>query len=246
MSQWHYQKNDTLVGPISGDELLGLVECGDISGDDVVQSQNGEWISVSDAALQSRYAAGSLGYQSPSEKIIGSTAPHPWARFLARTVDFWLYFTIFLVVFGLAFGYFSNLTEEQIDAMPEIMINIVFLLFILLAESISFAMLGTTPGKALLKIRVRHRDGRQLNFLEAFNRSMYVMILGYGLGLLVLPIITMAFSYHRLTKKGKTSWDQRYQLVVSHEPIGFLRYFTAYGIIFSVLALFFWLIASTL
>lgn len=246
MSQWHYKNNNSLIGPITGDELIALIQRGEIDNDDRVQGQNGEWISASDAALQARYAASTLAQDVPNEEIIGSTAPRPWPRFLARAVDFWLYFTAFLVIFGLTIGYFLELNDEQIDALPEIMINILYLLFFLLAESASFAMTGTTPGKALLNIRVRHRDGRQLNFIEAINRSVYVMILGYGLGLLVLPIVTMAFSYHRLVNKGKTPWDQRYKLVVSHQPIGFVRYFIACGIIFAVIGIFVWLIATTL
>jgi hypothetical protein len=66
---------------------------------------------------------------------------------------------------------------------------------------------GTTVGKALHGIRLRHAGGPSLPLGSAVNRAFSVWFKGMGMGIPLITLITMAVAHNRLTKKGKTSWD---------------------------------------
>ena len=78
---------------------------------------------------------------------------------------------------------------------------------------------GTTPGKALLKIRLRNSDGSKLSYTDALSRSFDVFFKGVGIGIPIVQLITLIFAYNRLTKKGITSWDEGGNFKVSHQAI---------------------------
>jgi len=139
----------------------------------------------------------------------------PWLRWAARIFDFFL--LSFLVGIVLALIYPSALN------IPDIALAIMLISVYFFVEPIMLCSWGTTPGRALFKIRLRRQNGRKLSYLEALSRSVSVWIKGFGLGIPLVSLFTLLNSYNRLTKDGITSWDRDGSFSVSHQVIGPLR-----------------------
>jgi hypothetical protein len=86
---------------------------------------------------------------------------------------------------------------------------------------------GTTPGKAILNIRIRESDGAKLSFNSAVQRSAQVWLRGLGLGIPIVSFITQIIAYSELTREGITYWDKEGNFCVRHRRIGFVRTFIA-------------------
>ncbi|MDH4185003.1 MAG: RDD family protein [Nitrospinota bacterium] len=148
----------------------------------------------------------------------------PWVRLWARFVDYFLLGYAVIWAAYLVDPYFS---EEA----PELyLLSTIFSVFFLEAALISFA--GDTPGKWLLGVRVRDKEGGKLRLATSIARVFRVIIYGFGMnigGLFVIPSF-----YHRLMERGITPWDKRLGVVVSHEKIGPARALVA-GMVLAVL-----------
>ena len=93
-------------------------------------------------------------------------------------------------------------------------------------ETVLLSTWGTTPGKWLLGITLRTRQGGKLDAGAALRRSFNVWLKGLGLGIPIVCLITLAASHKRLTKQGETSWDAgRHQ--VRHAPVTVGRILTS-------------------
>jgi hypothetical protein len=63
---------------------------------------------------------------------------------------------------------------------------------------------GYTPGKKLLGILVRDKNGERLNYKKALNRSAKVYLRGMGIGFPIIAMVTMIIEYEKLVKNGIT------------------------------------------
>lgn len=106
-------------------------------------------------------------------------------------------------------------------------------------EALLLSWWGTTPGKALLRVRVRKNDGRKLSYAEALSRSYSVWTRGLGLGIPLVSLFTLIGSEGKLRTSGRTSWDGAGGYVVGHQQIGALRIIAAVaiGLILTVLSI---------
>jgi uncharacterized RDD family membrane protein YckC len=160
-----------------------------------------------------------MGSLSASYEPSGSQV-RPWSRWAARNLDFLLF--SFLV--GLVIGIFEMLTHQSTSNIPDSAFNILFgFVYATVVEPIMLCSWGTTPGKALLKIRLRQQNGAKLSYELALERSFAVWIKGLGIGLPFISLFTLLNSYNVLTKEGKTPWDRDGDFSVSHQVIGPLR-----------------------
>jgi uncharacterized RDD family membrane protein YckC len=163
---------------------------------------------------------------SPAEAVADST-PRPWLRWAARLIDF----GCFCVVLGVAGELVSPGVALRVN---EYALNILALALMVPVEAMVLSGFGTTPGKALLRIKVANADGSRLDFGTAFNRSFQVWMRGLALGIPIVMLFTMAFGYNRLTSTGSTHWDQALGLSVTHSKVTVLGWI--------VLAMFFFLV----
>jgi uncharacterized RDD family membrane protein YckC len=90
-------------------------------------------------------------------------------------------------------------------------------------ESFFISRFGATPGKALLRTRVRRADGRLPEYGTALSRSARVWFFGLGVGFPIVTAITMLVAHSKLTKHGRTTWDSHLDLVVEHREVGVFR-----------------------
>ena len=91
---------------------------------------------------------------------------------------------------------------------------------VVLLEAVSIALWGTTPGKALLRVRLRRRDGGRLTFRGSVERAFRVFVVGEGMLLPVVVVVCMAFSFQRLMSRGLTWWDEAGGVRVEHGHVG--------------------------
>lgn len=149
----------------------------------------------------------------------------PWIRYWARATDITL---CFLIGFNLLLIVWPEILE--LDASKIIMNDAVVTMIVLaiwvVIEPWFLSTWGTTPGKALFRIRIAKLDtGRKLNYSEAFHRAANVWYRGFGFGIPIVNLVTLIVAYKRLMKSGVTSWDQQSNTVIAHSEIGMGRTF---------------------
>ncbi|MDO4817452.1 MAG: RDD family protein [Akkermansia sp.] len=142
--------------------------------------------------------------------------PAPGVRLMARLVDMSLYTVL---------AYFVLYVQHMPFNLAYLPSNPLFWLGMLVLEPLLLCTCGTTPGKALFRLRVRMmgarmQDGQlaRLSFGRAFARTLLVFVLGLGMMLSILPIFTMLFSRWQMRRQGVTAWDVRTGAVQDCKP----------------------------
>ena len=134
---------------------------------------------------------------------------HPWVRYWARYID--MYFLIMLVMMLQAVFF----PTEQLD-LDIAAIGIYFVWILLEAQLL--ATWGTTPGKWLLKTKVRDLKNNKLTLKTALIRGSLVWFV--GLGMTLFTPITEVISFMSLREKKITFWDKYCKCNVTHEKFG--------------------------
>ncbi len=136
-----------------------------------------------------------------------------WRRYLARMLDNWIIFAIFMAIFyptatkdALRHGY---LISSITSTMGWVLIEPVFL-----------SLFGATLGKWLFRIKLRDQSNNKLSYHSAFKRSALVCIQGLALGIPILHLLTSIKAYSDLTIHGVTAWDKTDMNIVTYESIG--------------------------
>jgi uncharacterized RDD family membrane protein YckC len=173
----------------------------------------------------------------------------PFTRFWSRMIDYTLVSVCVFLVSDVEFPQpqpgesFSDLFARILEVMqaPEAraLARTQFLALIgwHVLEALLLHYFGTTPGKAILGVRVRSEDGGRLSIGRALGRSFYVYVMGMGLYLNPLMIIGMVFSFFRLMITGRCLWDQHLGTRVEVEPLNVVRIVLAIGALFGLLLL---------
>ena len=159
--------------------------------------------------------------EKPSEEDMPCGAerlylPSPAVRLMARLVDMSLYTVLAYHVFYMRGVPFN---PALLPGSP------MFWLGLLVLEPLLLSTWGTTPGKALFRLRVRQMvapgQGGQavrLGYWRAFARTLLVFVLGLGMMLSILPLFTMLISRWQLRRQGITVWDIRTGAVQDCKP----------------------------
>ena len=221
MDQWFYVSEGKSVGPVSRVALLRQLEEGELSPETLVWAESlKEWTPARDV----RFLQPSTMVEEPIEveSVEESTLPdvmlpsgpqvRPWVRYWARSIDFMCYCVFAGVV--LAF------TWPAVLAIHQILFGMLLLFVYVFIEAAVLAVWGTTPGKALFRVRLQKSDGSKLTYKDALNRSIRVWMQGEGGGIPVLSLIMQIMAYNRLLNKGTTTWDETGKFTVSHQVIG--------------------------
>lgn len=125
----------------------------------------------------------------------------PLSRFLARILDYSLFYTLFVLPL-----FFTSLIDHD---MTHVICVLLIPLFWIPFEALSISLLGTTPGKALFGIQVRDSNGKKLPLITSFKRALSIWIKGLGLNLPVLNIALAVRQFNAIRKTGRTSIDQK-------------------------------------
>jgi uncharacterized RDD family membrane protein YckC len=171
------------------------------------------------------------------QRVLSTEKPRPWLRFLARSID-----TPILLTPGILLIH-QHLGTETLMAMlwgtaPSPNFTDLVKLFAAMAvswvitETLLLSCLNTTPGKWSLNIKIQKENGERLDFTAALRRSFAVFVLGMGLNYTFTQIICNIVAYISLTKQGKTYWDRKQSLTVTHHPVNPLGIIIAIFIFF--------------
>lgn len=149
----------------------------------------------------------------------------PFRRLLARTLD------MALLQLGLhavlALGFRVNL--PQLASLWRALLYILAALLLLPVESLFISLLGTTPGKWLLGIRLEHVDGRKLTCGEALARAKEVFAKGMGWCVPGYQLVRYWKSYKAYLEYG-LDWDYDVHITAREPGTGhILAYAAAYG-----------------
>ncbi len=111
----------------------------------------------------------------------------PWRRFFARNLDLSIYAALATVVLQLT-------ARMNFVRSGTLLPSILGLLLMTGAETAMLHFWGTTPGKALLGLKILRGDGSRLSLEEAAQRTILVMVF-FGGGLLLgqVPVPLFAF-----------------------------------------------------
>jgi hypothetical protein len=123
---------------------------------------------------------------------------------------------LFTIMLGLIVDFSALPGARIIKALIIIIIPFLYMFI----EWYMLSLWGTTPGKALLNIRLRRIDDTKMTCVESLSRSFNVWLRGLGCGLLIVTLITDLAAHNRLTKDGITSWDKSGGFRVSHMRVG--------------------------
>jgi hypothetical protein len=134
-----------------------------------------------------------------------SLAASPWLRFLARMVDYSLFF---MALFAITWGKIESGSLVPFEYFLWIPVE---------AECLTW--LKTTPGKWILGINLE--QGRHsLNYMTALRRSFHVWFRGLGMGIPFINIICMLVAFQRLKLFKITSWDRDDHIRIFYKQIG--------------------------
>jgi RDD family/GYF domain 2 len=224
MRQWYYVENDEQQEPVNENELIALFKNGNLSPDTLV------WTSELEQWDQAKNINGLVPTEfnpPPLPSIHPMTQPYlyqytpsgsqvrPWVRYWARLMD--------IMIFSFMLGISAALIYEPLLDIPDTVFGIMLLFLYVFAEAAMLASLGTTPGKAMLSVRLRDANGDKLSYGSALKRSFDVWARGLGLGLGIISIITQINAYNHLTNEGITSWDRTGDYTVQHRSISIWR-----------------------
>ena len=232
MRYWYYHESGQQKGPIVEAAFVKLFESGSLAANTPVWCEGlKEWQEahtienlVPPSFASPPAPVHSLVVTPPLHDLV-PTGPQarPWVRYWARMIDVMLFF--FLADVLLAF------ICPAVIEMNDKRLGIIYLFLYVFVEPCMLSSWGTTPGKALLNIRLRKIDGTKPNFSEALARAFNVWIRGWGIGIPIVVLFTQITAYKRLTKDGITSWDKDGGFRISHKLFGA-------GRVIAVIALF--------
>lgn len=120
-------------------------------------------------------------------------------RLLARTFD-WL-LTLYLLMLVLALAGYNPAGANSL------LMNLGLAVILLLAEPLLLHLFGTTPGKALLGLRLTGADGRRLTYSEGFTRLIMLAWYGLGLGIPIWNLVQLYRSAKRCADGEPQPWD---------------------------------------
>ncbi len=144
---------------------------------------------------------------------------NPWIRFLARGIDYSLFFLLLLasrkIFHGqLPFGKYENLVPFEYFIWIPI-------------EALFLSTWGKTPGKWFLKTKLRAGKKERLDYMTALRRSFSVWFRGLGLGIPVVNFFCLLMAYQKLKIFHITSWDRDDHIALIHAPVGRWRIYVA-------------------
>lgn len=151
-----------------------------------------------------RQAAG--GTETPYFTLQGDVLPqvfHPWRRYLARTLDIFIYGMVWSA--ALAFVFHVRLAARSTPG--SLLDSVVALVIMLFAEPLWLHLFGTTPGKAVFGLRIEDADGKRLSYSQGLERTWGVIGAGMGYYIPVYQLVRLWKSYDLCKRKERQPWD---------------------------------------
>lgn len=227
MTAWWYAEKEKKSGPLDVEELKQLLQSGKINPNTMLWREGMDtWQPFAEIdELQMLMAA--VPPPLPSK-----TNPDPlsiplatrWPRFFARIFDVWWEILLVSFVLGATLGRYSAGFVEWLNGPgASQLFGILCLPIGLIVDASVYRLIGNTPGKALLGLKVGTLDGRALSFSQYLGRNFSIWTRGLALGFPLINLFTMARQSGRLGKGQQASYDETTGYRVRARPIGWIR-----------------------
>ncbi|MFI5323499.1 MAG: RDD family protein, partial [Thermodesulfobacteriota bacterium] len=249
--KWYFEKDNKPTGPISESNLVDIIDSGEIKRDTLLWTDSmQDWSPASQVQQFSMHFppippplpsekkeikkpnTTSIPFISNLPKEEDANQIRPWVRYFARFFDI----SIFSILLGIIIGIIN---PKFTDGYNIIFVLIPLLLWVFV-EPIFLSSYAVTPGKYFLNTRVVDSIGINLTYYAALKRSCKVWFLGLACGIPLISLITLAAAHHKLTKTGKTTWDEDGNFIVEHKKIGQFKMLTFITLMIIILILIFW------
>ncbi len=170
----------------------------------------------------------------PSDFAGMETAARPQCRAIRRFWARWLDLYLYAGLWWFAMWVLGHDIQALLSNLP-LMLMIYLPWFGL--EVLMIHLVGTTPGKWLLGLRVINQDGSLLSLTQSLQRSLRVFFLGIGMGWEIMALICQAISLYHTRRNGAPLWDAAGQHIVTCTPLRPLRVTTYVLVLFAALQL---------
>lgn len=223
---WFYYRDHRQQGPVGLFELEKLFEQRILSGETYIWNKNldcwqmAKTLNLFPDIIPKAESAADIPINCAAEweEVKKDIYPNGWPiiRYLARFFDLSL-FSFVLIIFV------SIFLPKFIFDYSSFSIFIFCLIIYIFVESAILTIFGNTLGKSLLNLHLKTVDGDQINFLTAFQRSIFVSAAGMGFGVPIINFICFLFSYRDLKKHGFSTWDKQIGTVVLYGRVSIGR-----------------------
>jgi len=227
MSGWWYAIKDKKFGPVEAGEMKRLLQTGSIGAKTIVWREGMESWRPLDEVEELRSLMTVMPPPLPP-KVKANEADYPnanrWSRFFARTFDVWWETLLVAFVSSYLLSRYSASFVEWIHRPGTSQIFGIFCLpGALVFDALMYRLVGNTPGKALLGIKVNTSEGKSLNLAQYLVRNFSMWARGLGLGIPIVNLFTMVVQSRRLGDGRQASYDESPGYSVRSQPSGWLR-----------------------
>lgn len=139
----------------------------------------------------------------PWEPVPPSPPHYPWRRFFARSLDLMLVNTLVRFFYTLLFDV-SILAPTGFGT--KLLLAVLSLLIVVIAEPLMLHRWGTTPGKWVFRLRLVQENGAALDRVDAFGRTLNVLLAGCGLTIPLVSLVTYILAFRREIKDIPQPW----------------------------------------
>ncbi|MGH7491381.1 MAG: RDD family protein [bacterium] len=221
MRYWYYHESGQQKGPIAESDFVKLFESGSLSASTFVWTKGlKEWREAStiENLVPPAFTPPAIPVHvvealfADRDFVPCGPQARPWVRYWARIIDVMLF--AFLVGTVLGSVYPSALE------INDTLLGIVVVFAYVFVEPCMLSSWGTTPGKAILDVRLRKQNGTKPGYSDALSRAFNVWIRGFGLGIPIIALFTLISAYMRLSENGLTSWDKDGGFRIIHKVVG--------------------------
>ncbi len=245
MTVWHYVVGQERLGPVSEGEIGGLIREGRITRDTLVWKPGFEGWRAAEKALAPLFAEtpppiptpplvptsvrlSKDDMSSPRDDAPTTTIPTnswsgleatgPWPRLWARAIDCWLLAPAIAFGIGIFTAIYYPTLYVKLMSMNNTVVGLGLLPIVGVVLALMMALIGTTPGKAILGIRVISiADGNK--FLFYLIRELKVWVFGLGLGIPIVALFTQVYQCRRVGAGKAAGYDEGFAMVVG-KPSG--------------------------
>jgi len=139
-------------------------------------------------------------------------------RFFAR------YFDLFICI-GIPFAFLpvDSLDSVMDNRSEQLLLGLALHVFTAAVEAASASRFATSPGKWLLGLEIKSSDGSNATFWTIFERYFVVFSIGQACMVPLVSLLVGVFHLRRFTRKGTTTWDERYATAVTWQGFKWKR-----------------------
>lgn len=235
MIAWWYAEKDKKTGPLEQGDLARLIQSGKIGPRTMLWKEGMEsWLPLDEIKELQMLKAAVPPPLPPKVSAKSLTYPMAvrWPRFFARIFDVWWEILFVSFALGAVLGRYSAGFVEWINGPgASQLFGILCLPIALILDAAIYRLIGNTPGKALLGLKVRLLDASPLSFDQYLGRNLSIWVKGLAFGFPFINLFTMAHQSGRLGKGQQASYDESAGYRVRAKPIGWARK-SSFGVTF--------------